>query len=117
DAAEAQVTIASACTPDAAETPNNAASSLTLGNHSPVYNFCTASGAVDVDWVSMQVEGGKKHIFGAIPVNSSAGFTVTLYNSTFQKVKTWSSKDLGTPLVFAWSAEGSDETTYYAEIR
>ena len=117
DAAEAQVTIASACTPDVAESPNNAAVTLTLGNHSPVYNFCTASGATDVDWVSMQVEGGKKHIFGAIPVNSGAGFTVTLYNSTFQKVKTWSSKDLGTPLVFTWSAEGSDPTTYYAEIR
>ena len=114
---EAEITLSGTCSPDAAENPANTASPITPGSAGGTFNLCTSPGGTDVDWVSMQAEGGKQYIFGVSATKASTAVTATLYNSALQKVSTWTSADFGSPAVGMWKAPGSGTTTYYLEIR
>lgn len=114
---DAEVTISGSCSPDAAENPGNTAAPIAPGPGGGTFNLCTPPGGTDVDFVSMQTEGGKRYIFSVNATNASTGVTATLYNSALQKVATWTSADFGSPVVGAWLAAGSGSTTHYLEIR
>ncbi len=109
----ATTTILSACSIDAYEPGDNAASQASVLS-SGVYqahNFCQA----DVDWFSFQVQPGDSPALALDPLGTGAAFIVNIYNHSMGKVASFQSGGYGLGMIY--QASSLPAGWYYLEVK
>jgi hypothetical protein len=114
---EAATTLAAACAPDPAEAQGqtlDSAAALGRGKLSPVYNLCRP-GAVDVDWLALDVQPERDLLIILLPRGGGAAFSATLYDARRKPVGAWQSADYETVVNIRYpNLPGG---AYYLEIK